>query len=105
MLDKLSDFDFELPPEAIAQKPSVPREAAKLLYPHAGKFQDHIIADLPELLQSADLLIVNNTRVIPAQLTGRKGEGVFGLPCINVWGQIAGRPLPNREKMYTRQYD
>lgn len=75
MLDKLSDFDFELPPEAIAQKPSVPREAAKLLYPHAGKLQDHRIADLPVLLQPGDLLIVNNTRVIPAQLVGRKGAG------------------------------
>ena len=75
MLDKLSDFDFELPAEAIAQKPADPREAARLLYPQGERFRDHVIADLPDLLRAGDLLIVNNTRVIPAQLTGRKGDG------------------------------
>lgn len=75
MLDKLSDFDFELPAEAIAQKPADPRESARLLYPQGVSFTDHLIADLPDLLRAGDLLVVNNTRVIPAQLTGRKGEG------------------------------
>lgn len=75
MLDKLSDFDFELPAEAIAQKPADPRESARLLYPQGDSFTDHLIADLPDLLRAGDLLVVNNTRVIPAQLTGRKGEG------------------------------
>ncbi len=75
MLDKLSDFDFELPVEAIAQKPADPRESARLLYPQGDSFTDHLIADLPDLLRAGDLLVVNNTRVIPAQLTGRKGEG------------------------------
>lgn len=75
MLDKLSDFDFELPAEAIAQKPADPRESARLLYPQGDSFTDHLIADLPDLLCAGDLLVVNNTRVIPAQLTGRKGEG------------------------------
>ncbi len=75
MLDKLSDFDFELPAEAIAQKPADPRESARLLYPQGDSFTDHLIADLPDLLRAGDLLVVNNTRVIPAQLAGRKGEG------------------------------
>ncbi len=75
MLDKLSDFDFELPAEAIAQKPADPREAARLLYPQGERFTNHLIADLPDLLRSGDLLIVNNTRVIPAQLIGCKGKG------------------------------
>lgn len=75
MLDKLSDFDFELPAEAIAQKPADPRESARLLYPQGDSFTDHLIADLPDLLRAGDLLVVNNTRVIPAQLTGRKREG------------------------------
>jgi S-adenosylmethionine:tRNA ribosyltransferase-isomerase len=77
MLDKLSDFDFELPAEAIAQKPADPREAARLLYPQGERFRDHVIADLPDLLRAGDLLIVNNTRVIPAQLTGRKGRWAY----------------------------
>ena len=78
MLDKLSDYDFNLPPGAIAQKPVSPREAARLLVPEDGQFCDHHIADLPDLLRPGDLVIVNNTRVIPAQLTGRKGEGRIG---------------------------
>jgi S-adenosylmethionine:tRNA ribosyltransferase-isomerase len=78
MLDKLSDYDFNLPASAIAQKPVSPREAARLLVPEGGQFYDHHIADLPDLLRPGDLVIVNNTRVIPAQLTGRKGEGRIG---------------------------
>ena len=78
MLDKLSDYDFNLPPGAIAQKPVSPREAARLLVPKDGQFFDHHIADLPGLLRPGDLVIVNNTRVIPAQLTARKGEGRIG---------------------------
>ena len=60
MLDKLSDYDFYLPPGAIAQKPVSPREAARLLVPKDGQFFDHHISDLPDLLQPGDLVIVNN---------------------------------------------
>lgn len=79
MLDRLSDFHFDLPESAIAQKPAVPREAARLLVPEANGFKDCQIADLPQILEKGDLLIVNNTRVIPAQLTGWKGAGRIGL--------------------------
>jgi S-adenosylmethionine:tRNA ribosyltransferase-isomerase len=66
---RVSDFDFLLPPENIALRPAVPRESAKLL--HVGQhFQDHTIAGLPSLLKSTDVLVFNDTRVIPAALTG-----------------------------------
>ena len=99
MLDKLSDYDFNLPPGAIAQKPVSPREAARLLVPKDGQFFDHHIADLPDLLRPGDLVIVNNTRVIPAQLTGRKGEGRIGFTLHKRLGtdswQAFARPAKN----------
>ncbi len=78
MLDKLSDYDFDLPAQAIAQHPVHPREAARLLYLKASQIEDKTIADLPDILRPNDLLIVNNTRVIPAQLFGFRGAGRIG---------------------------
>ena len=75
----LTDFDFDLPAEAIAQKPMVPRDAARLLDCTNDVLADKYIYDLPDLLQPNDLLIVNNTKVIPAQLTGRIGAGGVGV--------------------------
>jgi S-adenosylmethionine:tRNA ribosyltransferase-isomerase len=76
---RLSDFDFELPPEAIAHHPVKPRDAAKLLHVTADRLGDHIVRDLPELLQPGDLLVANDTRVIPAQLSARRGEARIGI--------------------------
>src|SRR5689334_17054805 len=71
---RLADFDFELPRELIADRPAEPREAARLLVlPAAGGFSDRRIADLPELVRPGDLLVVNDTKVIPARLVGRRG--------------------------------
>ena len=69
----VSDFDFELPPALIAERPAVPREAARLLL-HAGHVDPHAltVADLPDLLQANDLLVFNDTKVIPARLYGRR---------------------------------
>ncbi len=69
-------FDFDLPKERIALRPSVPRDAARLLeVPPAGLI-DHTIGDLPKLLRAGDVLVFNNTRVIPARMTGRRiGRG------------------------------
>ena len=67
-------FDFELPPELIAQHPSRPRDAARLLVVGEGVLEDRRIIDLPELLRPGDLLVFNDTRVIPARLVGRRGE-------------------------------
>ena len=70
----LADFDFHLPRELIADRPAEPRETARLLVlPAAGPPNDRRIADLPELLQPGDLLVFNDTKVIPARLVGRRG--------------------------------
>jgi len=70
----LADFDFALPRELIADRPAEPREAARLLVlPAAGGLGDRHIADLPELVRPGDLLVVNDTKVIPARLVGQRG--------------------------------
>lgn len=75
---KLSEFDFPLPPGSIAQEPTRPRDAARLLHVGTG-LTDWVVSDLPALLRPGDLLVVNDTRVIPAQLEGRRGEARVGL--------------------------
>ena len=67
---KLTDFDFELPEDRIALRPARPRDSARLLQVSDGALSDHGVLDLPELLQPGDLLVFNDTRVIPAALTG-----------------------------------
>ena len=73
-------FDFHLPPENIALRPARPRDAARmLLVPgSAGALSDHQVRDLPGLLRAGDVLVFNDTRVIPAQLEGRRGEARIG---------------------------
>ena len=71
----ISDFDFELPPERIALRPAVPRESAKLLVV-GDELSDFTVADLPSQLRAGDVLVFNNTKVIPAALSGvRLGRG------------------------------
>jgi S-adenosylmethionine:tRNA ribosyltransferase-isomerase len=71
---RLDDFDYDLPRERIAARPCEPRERARLLWiPAEGAFTDRHIADLPELLRPGDLLVFNDTKVIPARLVGRRG--------------------------------
>jgi S-adenosylmethionine:tRNA ribosyltransferase-isomerase len=66
-------FDFELPAERIALRPASPRDSARMLVVEPGAaLQDSIVSDLPSWLRSGDQLVVNDTRVIPAQLTGRR---------------------------------
>jgi S-adenosylmethionine:tRNA ribosyltransferase-isomerase len=74
---KRSDFQFELPPELIAQKPLTRRSDSRLLHlaRAGGQTVDHCFRDLPGLLRPGDLLVFNNTRVIPARLFGRKETG------------------------------
>jgi S-adenosylmethionine:tRNA ribosyltransferase-isomerase len=74
----LADFDFAVPRELIAARPAEPREAARLLVlPAAGRLVDRHIADLPELVRPGDLLVVNDTKVIPARLVGRRGAATI----------------------------
>lgn len=70
-------FDFELPPECIALRPAEPRDAARLLLV-GDALEDRTVADLPRLLRAGDCLVFNDTRVIPAQLEGRRGEARIG---------------------------
>ncbi len=72
-------FDFDLPAENIAVRPASPRDSARLLLvPGAGDFADHVVTDLAGLLRAGDCLVFNDTRVIPAQLEGRRGEARIG---------------------------
>jgi S-adenosylmethionine:tRNA ribosyltransferase-isomerase len=70
-----SDFHFELPHELIAQQPPPQRSASRLLLLDQGELRDLRFADLPRLLRPGDLLIFNDTRVIPARLFARKSSG------------------------------
>jgi S-adenosylmethionine:tRNA ribosyltransferase-isomerase len=72
-------FDFELPPENIALRPVRPRDSARMLVvPGEGDFQGQTVRDLPKLLRRGDVLVFNDTRVIPAQLEGRRGSARIG---------------------------
>ncbi len=74
----LSDFDFDLPPGRIAHQPARPRDASRLLFV-GDALQDRFMRDLPGLLRPGDVLVANDTRVIPAQLAARRGEARVGL--------------------------
>ncbi len=69
---RVSDFDFVLPLERIALRPASPRESAKLLVVGADGFRDKTVADLPGELRAGDVLVFNNTKVIPAALSGHR---------------------------------
>ena len=65
-------FDFDLPPESIALRPASPRDSARMLVVQGGALHDEIVSDLPQWLAPGDQLVVNDTKVIPAQLSGRR---------------------------------
>lgn len=71
---KTALFDFPLPPELIAQAPARPRDSARLLVVAEDRLEDRTIRDLPDLLRAGDVMVFNDTRVIPARLEGRRGE-------------------------------
>ncbi len=72
-------FDFELPPERIALRPASPRDSARMLVAAGSEdLADHRVSDLPSLLRAGDVLVFNDTRVIPAQLEGVRGNARIG---------------------------
>lgn len=71
-------FDFDLPPESIALRPASPRDSARMLVVRGASMQDRVMADLAGELRAGDCLVFNDTRVIPAQLEGRRGEARIG---------------------------
>ncbi len=71
-------FDFELPQENIALRPAAPRDSARLLSACGSNLSDHLVSDLPSILNPGDVLVFNDTKVIPAQLQGRRGDVKIG---------------------------
>lgn len=69
---RLSDFDFDLPDELIATRPARPRSSARLLVARGDAIADHTVSDLPRILEPGDRLVLNDTRVIPARLSGTR---------------------------------
>ncbi|HJN60691.1 MAG TPA: tRNA preQ1(34) S-adenosylmethionine ribosyltransferase-isomerase QueA [Alphaproteobacteria bacterium] len=87
-------FDFHLPPVRIAARPAAPRDSARLLSVGAGGFADHIVRDLPALLLPGDVLVLNDTRVLPARLTGVRGDARIEVTLLSrladgVWNAFA----------------
>lgn len=72
-------FDFDLPQDRIALRPARPRDAARMLVVEGGQLADCIVRDLPGRLRKGDVLVFNDTRVIPAQLEGRRGDARLGV--------------------------
>lgn len=72
------DFDFLFPPEQIALRPVRPRDAARLLVIAPNRLEDNKVRALPKLLRAGDCLIFNNSRVLPVQLYGRRGQAQIG---------------------------
>ena len=68
-------FDFDLPPERIALRPADPRDSARMLVVRPSALEDRRVRDLPEFLRPGDVLVVNDTRVIPARLNGIRARG------------------------------
>ena len=72
-------FDFDLPPNRIALRPARPRDSARLLLVEGDRISDRQVLDLPQLLRTGDVLVFNDTKVIPAQLEGRRGQARVGV--------------------------
>lgn len=72
-------FDFDLPPDRIALRPARPRDSARLLVVDGERIADRVVTDLPDLLRPGDVMLFNDTKVIPAQLEGSRGEARVGV--------------------------
>ena len=76
---RATDFDFDLPTDLIAHHPARPRDAARLMRVMMDGIEDRGVSELPNLLRDGDVLVVNDTRVIPAQLQARRGAARVGV--------------------------
>ena len=95
---KLADFDYHLPPELIAQYPARRRAESRMLVVHRaeGRFEDSAFRRLPEYLKAGDVLTLNNSRVIPARLLGRR---------LGVRSQPIGKRNPTRGEFLTTEIE
>jgi S-adenosylmethionine:tRNA ribosyltransferase-isomerase len=75
---RVAEFDFDLPTDRIALRPARPRDAARMLLVEGKRISDRGVLDLPDVLRPGDVLVFNDTKVIPAQLEGRRGEASVG---------------------------
>jgi S-adenosylmethionine:tRNA ribosyltransferase-isomerase len=75
---RVADFDFDLPSDRIALRPARPRDSGRLLVVRGSEISDRQMCDLPQLLEPGDVLVFNDTRVIAAQLEGKRGEASIG---------------------------
>ena len=91
-------FDFDLPEERIALRPVAPRDSARLLLARGSRIADHGVADLPKLLRKGDTLVLNDTRVIAAQLEGRRGQARIGATLYQREGPRAWRAFVRNAK-------
>src|SRR5947209_5991430 len=91
-------FDFELPPERIALRPARPRDSARLLLVDGREVSDHQVLELPQLLRPGDVLVFNDTKVIPAQLEGRRGHASIGATLHKREGPREWQAVPRNAK-------
>ncbi|MBN8530929.1 MAG: tRNA preQ1(34) S-adenosylmethionine ribosyltransferase-isomerase QueA [Alphaproteobacteria bacterium] len=109
---KLEEFDFHLPPERIAQAALEPRDSARLLCV-GDTLADRAVRDLPELLRAGDLLVFNDTKVIPARLMGKRGfakveillHHPLGNHCWEVFAKPAKRLLPGDTVVFAPDFE
>ena len=102
---KVDLFDFDLPEDRIAQRPAEPRDAARLLHVAATGLTDRSIADLPDLLSPGDLLVLNDTRVLPARLIGRRGAATVSVTLHQQIGSDTWRVFAKPAKRLRIGYD
>ncbi|MEQ1932057.1 MAG: tRNA preQ1(34) S-adenosylmethionine ribosyltransferase-isomerase QueA [Parvularculaceae bacterium] len=103
-MTRVSEFDFDLPEARIALQPARPRDSARLLHVRKSAIDDRIVRDLPGLLRPGDLLVLNDTRVIPAQLRGvrpARAEGGSAKPVV-VDATLIKRLDPSRWRALAR---
>jgi len=107
----LDQFNFELPVETIAQRPANPRDTARLLLVGENSFEDRCVLDLPDLLEPGDLLVTNDTRVIPARLLGKRRDAkvevtLHKMDGPNVWRAFAkpARKLKEGDTIHFAEY-
>lgn len=92
---RVDDFTFDLPESRVALKPATPRDAARLFHVDGDVFADHAVVDLPRLLKRNDILVLNDTRVIPAQLEGMRrarGDGPDIMIDVTLIKRLVGDP-------------
>ncbi len=103
---RVDAFDFDLPPERIALRPARPRDAARMLLVQGDAMSDAGVRDLPLLLRAGDCLVFNDTRVIPAQLEGRRAardeDGAQGAPGAKIGATLHKRIDLRRWQAFVR---